>query len=123
MKIKISRCSCRCGGKWALFEVQPHGAEISMGCLCHSIIPDDVELVNSATELLEILQTILWDFNKMSETSRQLLDDLDARLLKVEQKTDTNIIHDEPEHSSMSKVARDIRGKGEALTAFGESVR
>lgn len=118
-KIKINRCSCHCGGRWAYFTVQPHGAETAVGCLCHTDLSNngpewtEIELVNSTAELLEIFKTMLWDFNRLSETSRSLFDSLDARLLKVEQKTDTNIMHDDPQHSSFTKVSRDIRGMGE----------
>ena len=115
-KIKIDRCDCACGGNWAYFTM-PY--ETAVGCLCHTELsmngPEwvEIELVNSTGELLEILRSVLWDFNKVSETSRRLFDNLDARLLKVEQKTDTNIMHDDPQHSSFAKVSRDIRGMGE----------
>lgn len=128
MKIKIDKCACACGGRWAYFKVEPHGAEIAVGCVCHTELSNngvkwnDIELVNSTGELLEILRMVLWDFSKVSETSRQLFDDLDARLLKVEEKTDTNIIHEDPEHSSLSKVAREFRGRGDALSTFGKAV-
>ena len=106
MKIKIDRCSCHCGGKWAILEVEPHGAEVMIGCLCHSFISSlskggDVELVNSNVELLEIIQSMMLEFNQLSQTSRQLFESLDTRLLKVEQKTDTNIMHDDPQHSRL----------------------
>lgn len=67
-KIKIDRCSCACGGRWAYFVVEPHGAEISVGCVCHTELSNngpewtEIELVNSTGELLEILRTVLWDF-------------------------------------------------------------
>ena len=107
-KIKIDRCSCACGGRWAYFQVEPHGAEISVGCLCHTDLSmngadwTEIELVNSTAELLEIFRTVLWDVEKMSQTARSLFDSLDARLLKVEQKTDTNILHDDPQHSRLA---------------------
>lgn len=96
-KIIVSRCSCQCGGSWSIMEVEAHGAQVMLGCLCHSyleLIQGDtaIEVLISKEELLVLIGELMRNQAK-----------LEARLSRVEEGMEIEIVSsDKPEQSTLS---------------------